>query len=525
MFRDHFLACYITDPSGLKLRHEIGMDIIAWECDYPHTDTTWPDSPEFAWKEFQDAGVTDEEIDKITWENACRVLRLGPVRAHAEGAGDGRGPPGAGHRRRHHADAARGVAQAQRGCRDRHLLTCAGRGRAHVPRPARHRDLRPRWPTANAVGAVVISHGVSRAPGRYDRFARALNDAGLHAYAIDHRGHGRTASATGKGRMGPAGGAALVDDLDHVVDLARDDGADLPCPAVRPLLGLVDRARLPHPTLDRLAGAVLCGFPASLVDLPVLGRGARHDHRRGDARHPVDVLSAFNDPFEPARTRFDWLSRDDVEVDAYLADPLCGDDMPLTQGFVADLFGVVGDAVGPTALAAITCPVFVIAGDRDPSGAMGENPKALEAALLDAGVTVERRLYPGARHELLNETNRDEVTADVIAWLRARRAEVAHSRVRSRQPATVLPHCRRRRRRAVFAPDGRPARRRSCAHASCRNPKPCSRPPDSWPPLVFSGSSPSRAIGLPPSTNGPLSPWPQKPSASSHDMVRNEKPS
>ena len=109
-----------------------------------------------------------------------------------------------------------------------------------------------------------------------------------------------------------------------------------------------------------------------------------------------------------------------MEVDAYLADPLCGDDMPLTQGFVADLFGVVGDAVGPTALAAITCPVFVIAGDRDPSGAMGENPKALEAALLDAGVTVERRLYPGARHELLNETNRDEVTADVIAWLRAR---------------------------------------------------------------------------------------------------------
>jgi alpha-beta hydrolase superfamily lysophospholipase len=276
-----------------------------------------------------------------------------------------------------------------------------------------------RWPTANAVGAVVISHGASEHSGRYDRFARALDDAGLHAYAIDHRGHGRTAGATGKGRMGPPGGAALVDDLDHVVDLARDDRADLPVLLFAHSLGsLIGLAYLTRHS-DRLAGAVLCGFPASLVDLPVLGEalGTITDEATRDT--PVDALSAFNDPFEPARTRFDWLSRDDAEVDAYLADPLCGDDMPLTQGFVADLFGIVGDAVGPTALAALSCPVFVIAGDRDPSGAMGEHPKALEAALRDAGVTVELRLYPGARHELLNETNRDQVTADVIAWLRA----------------------------------------------------------------------------------------------------------
>ena len=79
VFRDHILACYITDPSGLELRHRIGTGIIAWECDYPHTDTTWPESPEFAWKEFQDAGVTDAaEINKITWENACRFYGWDP---------------------------------------------------------------------------------------------------------------------------------------------------------------------------------------------------------------------------------------------------------------------------------------------------------------------------------------------------------------------------------------------------------------------------------------------------------------
>ena len=199
-----------------------------------------------------------------------------------------------------------------------------------------------------------------------------------------------------------------------------EDHSDLPITLFAHSFGsLIGLAYLTRHS-DRLAGAVLCGFPASLVDLPVLGEalGTVTDEATRDT--PVDALSAFNDPFEPARTPFDWLSRDDAEVDAYLADPLCGDDMPLTHGFVADLFAIVGDAVGPTALAAITCPVFVIAGDQDPSGAMGENPKALEAALRDAGVTVELRLYPGARHELLNETNRDEVTADVIAWLRAR---------------------------------------------------------------------------------------------------------
>src|SRR5579862_4827538 len=64
VFRDHILACYITDPSGLLLRDRIGIDIIAWECDYPHTDTTWPESPEFAWNELQREGCSDEEIHK-----------------------------------------------------------------------------------------------------------------------------------------------------------------------------------------------------------------------------------------------------------------------------------------------------------------------------------------------------------------------------------------------------------------------------------------------------------------------------
>ncbi len=103
VFREHILACYITDPSGLELRHRIGIDIIAWECDYPHTDTTWPESPEFAWKEFQDAGVSDDEIHTDHVGELLPLLRLGPVPAHAEGGGDGRRAARPGDRRRHHA--------------------------------------------------------------------------------------------------------------------------------------------------------------------------------------------------------------------------------------------------------------------------------------------------------------------------------------------------------------------------------------------------------------------------------------
>ena len=78
VFREHFLACFITDPSGLEARHRIGIDIIAWECDYPHTDTTWPESPEYAWKEFQEANCAPDEIHKMTWENACRFFDWDP---------------------------------------------------------------------------------------------------------------------------------------------------------------------------------------------------------------------------------------------------------------------------------------------------------------------------------------------------------------------------------------------------------------------------------------------------------------
>ncbi|MBO0879593.1 MAG: amidohydrolase [Mycobacterium sp.] len=78
VLREHILACFISDPAGLRQRREIGIDRLAWECDYPHSDGSWPNSPEELWAEFKDTGCTDEEIDKITHQNVSRFYDFDP---------------------------------------------------------------------------------------------------------------------------------------------------------------------------------------------------------------------------------------------------------------------------------------------------------------------------------------------------------------------------------------------------------------------------------------------------------------
>jgi predicted TIM-barrel fold metal-dependent hydrolase len=78
LWRSNFLGCFVTDPSSLNLLGRIGEDSVAWECDYPHSDSTWPESPEYLLAESDAAGLTDEQVHKITWENACRFFRFDP---------------------------------------------------------------------------------------------------------------------------------------------------------------------------------------------------------------------------------------------------------------------------------------------------------------------------------------------------------------------------------------------------------------------------------------------------------------
>jgi alpha-beta hydrolase superfamily lysophospholipase len=128
-------------------------------------------------------------------------------------------------------------------------------------------------------------------------------------------------------------------------------------------------------------------------------------------------FGAYNKPFAPARTEFDWLSRDEKEVDAYVADPCCG--FPFTTQLAIDVLDALPSLSSPQSLARIRrdLPIYVFSGERDPVGA---NIQGLIDALKGAGFTrLTTRIYPGARHETLNETNREEVTRDLIAWLDA----------------------------------------------------------------------------------------------------------
>src|SRR5262249_55554460 len=131
-------------------------------------------------------------------------------------------------------------------------------------------------------------------------------------------------------------------------------------------------------------------------------------------------FDAFNKAFAPNRTAFDWLSRDEAEVDKYIADPLCG--FPVTTQLWVDVLDALSDIARPERQAKIPSdlPVYIFAGSEDPVGEKTRSLEQLLGAYGRAGVRdVKHKFYPGARHETLNETNRDEVTRDLVAWFDA----------------------------------------------------------------------------------------------------------
>ncbi len=137
-------------------------------------------------------------------------------------------------------------------------------------------------------------------------------------------------------------------------------------------------------------------------------------------RDPGEEIPPFNHPFEPARTEYDWLSRDPAEVDKYIADPLCGfEGQTVINGM---------DRTDPRRVDLVRLrhirpdlPVLLLAGDADPVNRNLKGIDYLETRWREAGVRqIDRHIYAGGRHEMLNETNRDLVTANLIEWLDAR---------------------------------------------------------------------------------------------------------
>ncbi len=265
-----------------------------------------------------------------------------------------------------------------------------------------------RWdPAGRPRGAVQLTHGMGEHVQRYDALARALTGRRLVVYGQDHRGHGATARhADELGQLGPDGWSQLVGDIDLLVSRIRDEQPGLPLVLLAHSMGsfAVQQYLLDHS--DRVDAVVLTGTTALDQLEPAL-----------DLDKPID-LAVFNAAFAPARTEFDWLSRDEATVDAYIADPRCG--FGIDTDAAKDMFAGARRMADPGQVAAVRpdLPLYIAAGESDPVNAN----LALLNVLIDryraAGLTdVTVRTYPGARHEILNETNCDEVMASIIDWI------------------------------------------------------------------------------------------------------------
>ena len=282
------------------------------------------------------------------------------------------------------------------------------------------------WQTdAPCRGVIQLVHGMAEHIARYDRLARALCAAGYTVAGHSHLGHGEDAREDELGFFGRKDGwDHLVEDVHaaHEMLLKRFPGQRFA------ILGHSMGSFITREYLLRYGGdltaAVICGtgwFPGPLCS--VARAAAALCGVFGGWQKPAPLVDRLmskdnNKAFAPARTPFDWLSRDTAEVDKYIADPRCG--FLFTARGYYDMFTELKNLSRLHRLAALPgdLPVLFISGDADPIGTQGKGVNTVAQQFRDAGVRdVTVRLYPGARHELFNETNRDEITAELIDWL------------------------------------------------------------------------------------------------------------
>ena len=289
-------------------------------------------------------------------------------------------------------------------------------------------------------GVVQIAHGVAEYGARYEPFARFLCGHGFAVVANDHLGHGKSlVEDCPMVYFGDENGwRHAVEDMEELRRRTAKVFPGVPYFLFGHSMGsFLSRTHLiRYP--GRLDGCVLCGTghmsPALIAGgMLIAGREIRRLGRKAySAKADQLAFGAYNKPFAPNRTRFDWISASEANVDAYIADPLCGGDT--TLGLFRDMLGGLGIITKQANIERMDkdLPVLFIAGDQDPVGEMGKGVRRAYQAFRKAGVgDVSIKLYHGLRHEILNEASRRYVYQDVLDWLetRAERADKASSSV------------------------------------------------------------------------------------------------
>jgi alpha-beta hydrolase superfamily lysophospholipase len=274
-------------------------------------------------------------------------------------------------------------------------------------------------------GVIQLLHGLGEHIDRYDRFAAAANARGLVVCAHDHRGHG--------GHGGEAGYFAdsdgwhlLVDDARLAHEHIREQFPGSPIVMLGHSMGSYVAQGFAMHYGAKLSGLLLSGsmWPQRIKLLPAMLIARFESLRIG--KHGRSALlnklgfGDFNRRFEPARTEMDWLSRDEHEVDRYVADPLCGG--PYTCGLWIDLLGALFELGSDRALNRIPAdlPILITGGSDDPVGGEDSMTRLIMHYAQTGHQRVTMKLYPEGRHEMLNETNRDEVTHDWLEWITTR---------------------------------------------------------------------------------------------------------
>jgi len=278
----------------------------------------------------------------------------------------------------------------------------------------------------NVKGIVQIAHGMAETGARYERFAKQLTDMGYIVYINDHRGHGKTAKTVEDiGYLAEKEGFKwLVEDLHQLSVIIKRENSKLPLFLLGHSLGSFVTQRYIMLYGRELKGAILSGsngkqgimlYIARLIakaEIIMTGRRTKSEKLNKMS------FASYNKAFKPNRTEFDWLSKDTTEVDRYIDNPSCG--TVFTAGFYYDFLTGLIEIENKKNICKVPkeLPIYIFSGEKDPVGKNGRGIVKLFNAYQGIGINdVTYKLYKDGRHEMLNETNRDEVMKDVIAWL------------------------------------------------------------------------------------------------------------
>jgi alpha-beta hydrolase superfamily lysophospholipase len=275
-------------------------------------------------------------------------------------------------------------------------------------------------------GIVQIAHGMAETGARYERFADKLTEHGYIVYINDHRGHGKTAQTIDNvGYLAESEGFKwLVEDVHQLTGIIKSNHPGLPVFLLGHSMGSFVTQKYIMLYGRELNGTILSGSNGKqgliLKFATIIAQNELKKHGRKSKSPKLNKISfgKHNKAFEPKRTEYDWLSRDEAEVDKYINDPFCGG--IFTVGFFYDLLIGLKEIENKQNLFLVPreLPIYIFSGDKDPVGRNGKGIIKLFNTYKQLNIQdVTYKLYKDGRHEMLNETNRDEVMRDVILWL------------------------------------------------------------------------------------------------------------